>query len=1811
MKRLLLFLALLVPSVAFGQNSAYQSILLGPTGRPLAGAVVTVCSSSGIGIPCSPTVNIFNSAGAGISNPTFSDGLGNLQFWAPPGTYIYTVTGNGITPYTQSAVLPCIVGASCANAGILPNTPLAFSATPSFAATVSASYSITLTGNVTSSTITGTPINGNLLSLTLVEDGTGGRTFAFPGNFVIPVGYTFDTTATHTNALTFKFDGTNWNLISNSGGGGGASPLGNNGDLQSKNGAALAASGENDNGTTLAISRDQQNAGPNPSFDLRAFGGYIANSAGTMTCTISSGSATLNCTSNPDFKDATGIPGSSLGHGVVVPGAGVVPTITTPGTPTVTPNLLNGATTWNYKVIAEDYKGGLTAATAAGTTAVGSAALGATSFAITTATRASGTTTYTTSSPHNLQPGATLLICQFGGGACPGTFLDAFNGTKTVVATPTSTTFTVSDGNVPDGSETPGSGLGNVLACNTLTFAANSYSGVGTLRYWIYRSQGAGAYSLAGVAVGLDPYFVDCGTPAPSSPSYLPATPPSSPQAGYLATTIASGGGTNTLTLAASAGTTATSVTASHDNSQNLIAAMNAAAGQSGGTVYIPSFPNSGGQPVFWVFNGLTDFTQASSINANVVTVLINGYIALGQPWNLRTGITIQGQTKRNTSFMYPGGALIGGGAQPLLYVNTKNSIVLRNLYLNPSSAQGSGFYTDNDNGGNGSTGLIIENVGVASGGLGYGRPVVLKGGFDYLFRQFSCDGVLGATLMPYPCVEFTNSSIATSNTASQVPGRVVMSDSYLIGSGMLVDNINTVGSSSGTIFRFTGFTYESGHTPFLRIGPMGFTTDYNLTDINVSDQVTGSGTPLVDGSGSQLGLISITGGSMTGGAPPMLISGYVATSLFINHPASANVGNTPWFSFAQWNSEINNMPLDAKGTGRFTYQMATPGAPSGCVVSAGGAIPIGVVTYGLTAVDADGQETFIGPTATVTTTTGNQTVTCNLPSRPTGAIGFMAYHSFGAAPINQGNKVSVVSCPTPQFTGSTFVDTVNSNCGTVPNTNTAGSSIVSSTGLSSNAHRFPSTSATGFVYSEVNNSFSAAQTETKPDASGTTVTSTVAETAARTGQVPVASNGGAVVLSSPGIADGNAGAAVTTTPYTILCDSATTLRDRSTTIRFQAGASVINLPDHTASGCGSNMAFVLINESVSPFLTINRGGSDTLSVYGQISPALTGQTSFSLYPNQTVSLNNGAGVIWEARVTSNPSPLAIVASNYGVKRDVKWITDATLSTANAIIDCTFANDCNFVAGTDNGKACWATNAQSDLSQTAVVVLPEGTLTVTDAQHATCSGGNATANQTHNSIFLWGHIDSAILGQTQSTANDPLFAAWTDAQTKCLPLILDGASFIEQGEFNTWSASSACGQDVSIEFMRFGYTIKGNGRGSTFLIPTPKFDPTTCTGPNGTGVNCLFAFPNPFISGLQVWSAGNNACGAGFNGKTLWAVLGHTFGGGANGLISGTMIQAWCGNTAGTIGLNLGAGGGTFSGIDLRDVWTEFAGCTPLDVAGPLIVNWFGGDFWGGCTNGYAAILEASNPSIFNTVRLINGSGGTSGNIFVQGGNTWNDTGSYMYNASSASATVVNRGTVNLDGTVLNFTNAGQAGLYNITSPGTYHLRGVQNTGTALTAGRYFFSDTAGTLNVFDDCGNSTALFSGFTGAGAFNLYGSCSITGTALATGNLVPSANWGTSAAVTIPNCTQGDCDSRSFAFTLTNGSAAVGANPTIAFTFPQAFGRTPICTVQQVGGTQAVTAATLFLTPSAASRTGITLTYNGTPTINLTELYQGTCK
>lgn len=105
-----------------------------------------------------------------------------------------------------------------------------------------------------------------------------------------------------------------------------------------------------------------------------------------------------------------------------------------------------------------------------------------------------------------------------------------------------------------------------------------------------------------------------------------------------------------------------------------------------------------------------------------------------------------------------------------------------------------------------------------------------------------------------------------------------------------------------------------------------------------------------------------------------------------------------------------------------------------------------GLLAAAISGASFDGNETVEGPTVGVTTTAGNQTVTCNLPALPIGARGFNGYRG--------ANRFDNFACYSgnnpPQIVGgTTFVDSFASLCGVPsPNTSAAGSSFVSSSGV-------------------------------------------------------------------------------------------------------------------------------------------------------------------------------------------------------------------------------------------------------------------------------------------------------------------------------------------------------------------------------------------------------------------------------------------------------------------------------------------------------------------------------------------------------------------------------------------------------------------------------------------------------------------------------------------------------------------------------------------------------------------------------------------
>lgn len=81
-----------------------------------------------------------------------------------------------------------------------------FSSTPTFDAKLGNTQKITLTGNVTSSTLANATA-GEQIHFLICQDGTGNRTFAWPSN--IKGGMTIGSTASMCSAQNFIFDGTN------------------------------------------------------------------------------------------------------------------------------------------------------------------------------------------------------------------------------------------------------------------------------------------------------------------------------------------------------------------------------------------------------------------------------------------------------------------------------------------------------------------------------------------------------------------------------------------------------------------------------------------------------------------------------------------------------------------------------------------------------------------------------------------------------------------------------------------------------------------------------------------------------------------------------------------------------------------------------------------------------------------------------------------------------------------------------------------------------------------------------------------------------------------------------------------------------------------------------------------------------------------------------------------------------------------------------------------------------------------------------------------------------------------------------------------------------------------------------------------------------------------------------------------------------------------------------------------------------------------------------------------------------------------
>lgn len=110
-----------------------------------------------------------------------------LMTWTDAGLFTFPYGLKAKQLYTYANVVP-------------------FSSTPTFDASLGNTQKITLTGNVTSSTLSNAAV-GQTINFLICQDATGGRTFTWPTNVL--GGMTVGPTASKCSAQTLLFDGTN------------------------------------------------------------------------------------------------------------------------------------------------------------------------------------------------------------------------------------------------------------------------------------------------------------------------------------------------------------------------------------------------------------------------------------------------------------------------------------------------------------------------------------------------------------------------------------------------------------------------------------------------------------------------------------------------------------------------------------------------------------------------------------------------------------------------------------------------------------------------------------------------------------------------------------------------------------------------------------------------------------------------------------------------------------------------------------------------------------------------------------------------------------------------------------------------------------------------------------------------------------------------------------------------------------------------------------------------------------------------------------------------------------------------------------------------------------------------------------------------------------------------------------------------------------------------------------------------------------------------------------------------------------------
>ncbi len=145
-------------------------------------------------------------SGTAKANPFTASTTGFWFWYADDARYDVRLSGGGIvTPFTIGDIL-----LDDTKNDVTTISTVSFSATPTIDASLGSIFTLTLTANVTSSTISN-PVTGQRITLRISQDATGGWTFVYPVNTVFHgVAPTIALAPSAITSSIFYFDGTNW-----------------------------------------------------------------------------------------------------------------------------------------------------------------------------------------------------------------------------------------------------------------------------------------------------------------------------------------------------------------------------------------------------------------------------------------------------------------------------------------------------------------------------------------------------------------------------------------------------------------------------------------------------------------------------------------------------------------------------------------------------------------------------------------------------------------------------------------------------------------------------------------------------------------------------------------------------------------------------------------------------------------------------------------------------------------------------------------------------------------------------------------------------------------------------------------------------------------------------------------------------------------------------------------------------------------------------------------------------------------------------------------------------------------------------------------------------------------------------------------------------------------------------------------------------------------------------------------------------------------------------------------------------------------